>query len=311
MKHIPLHIETPLIESIPILRRTGRSVFLKMECIQPAASFKIRGIGRLCQHFVNQGTTHLISSSGGNAGYAVAYAGRNLGVAVTVIVPKTTPELVRDKIASEGATVHVHGSVWDESHAYALELCNTVAGAYIPPFDHPTIWEGHATLIDELAHQCPKPGAMVLSVGGGGLFCGVVEGLKKHHWHDVPVIAVETEGAASFARSIEAGELVTLDSIDSIATTLGAKRVAAKALELADCHPVTPVTVTDEDALRACRLFADDHRLLVEPACGAALSTIYTMHSLLQSQHTLVVIVCGGIGITVEKLHEWEHAFGH
>jgi len=303
----PLHNVTPTIESLPMQHRTGKAVFLKMECYQPAASFKIRGIGRLCQEYVEQGVSHLISSSGGNAGYAVAFAGRRLGINVTVIVPDTTPGEVQRRIEAEGAAVVVHGSVWDEAHAYALDLCNEVHGAYIPPFDHPTLWKGHATIVDELVRQCPKPDTVVLAVGGGGLLCGIVEGLSNHGWDTVSVVAVETEGAASFAGAVTAGQLVTLQGIDSVATSLGAKRVAARALELSKRHTIIPLTVSDRAAVSACRQFADDHRTLVEPACGAALAAVYEKSDTLAWADSIVVIVCGGIGVSIGKLAEWEH----
>ncbi|MBN2687918.1 MAG: pyridoxal-phosphate dependent enzyme, partial [Deltaproteobacteria bacterium] len=100
MNNTFLHIPTPLIDSMPLRVLTGKTVLLKMECFQPAGSFKIRGIGYLCRDAVTSGITHLVSSSGGNAGYAVAFAGRRLGVSVTVFVPETTPESVRKRIES-------------------------------------------------------------------------------------------------------------------------------------------------------------------------------------------------------------------
>lgn len=306
MNNIPLHIQTPLIDSMPLHAHTGKTIYLKMECYQPAGSFKIRGIGCLCQNAVTSGIGHLVSSSGGNAGYAVAYAGRQLNVPVTVIVPETTPESVRKRIESEGATVQVHGKVWDEAHTYALAYCERINGAYIPPFDHPVIWQGHATLIDELVTQCSKPDAIILSVGGGGLLCGVVQGLHNNGWDNLPVIAVETEGAASLAASVSAGKLVTLDSIDSIATSLGAKRVATRAFEWTRQHPISTITVPDKNAVNASRAFADDHGVLVEPACGASLSLIYDQSDAVKEAKSIVVIVCGGIGVSIDTLSEWE-----
>ncbi len=306
MNDIPLHIQTPLIDSMPLHARTGKTIYLKMECYQPAGSFKIRGLGCLCQKAVTSGIGHLVSSSGGNAGYAVAYAGRQLNVPVTVIVPETTPEPVQKRIESEGATVQVHGKVWDEAHTYALTYCERINGAYIPPFDHPVIWEGHATLIDELVTQCSKPDAIILSVGGGGLLCGVVQGLHNNGWDNLPVMAVETEGAASLAASVSAGKLVALDSIDSIATSLGAKRVATKAFEWTRQHPISTITVSDKNAVNASRAFANDHRVLVEPACGASLSLIYDQSDAVKEAKSVVVIVCGGIGVSIKTLTEWE-----
>ena len=86
-----LHVRTPLIESLPLSTRTGKRILLKMENLQPAGSFKIRGIGLLCEQGKRDGIGHFVSSSGGNAGYAAAYAGKQLGIQTTVFVPETTP----------------------------------------------------------------------------------------------------------------------------------------------------------------------------------------------------------------------------
>ena len=301
-----LHVETPVFESLPMAEAAGRPVFLKMECFQSAGSFKIRGIGLLCKECVDGGTSHLVSSSGGNAGFAVAHAGRQLGVEVTVVVPETTPTDVCHRIEQEGAKLVVHGFVWDESHAFALQLSEKVNGAYISPFDHPTIWRGHATIVDELVDGGMKPDVIILSVGGGGLLCGIVEGLERHGWEDIPIVAVETEGAASLASSVSAGRLVTLDRISSVATSLGAKRVGAKAFEYAKTRPVAPVVVTDQAAVNACLRFSEDHRILVEPACGAALSVVYNPVDEIGTARSVLVIVCGGIGVNIEKLMKWK-----
>jgi len=300
-----LHVETPTFESLPMGEAAGRPVFLKMECFQPTGSFKIRGIGLLCKECVDAGTSHLVSSSGGNAGLAVAYAGRQLGVDVTVVVPKTTATDVCRRIEQEGGKIVVHGRVWDESHAFALQLSERVNAAYISPFDHPTIWRGHSTIVDELAEGGKKPDVIILSVGGGGLLCGILEGLERHRWEDIPVLAVETKGAASLESSVSQGRLVTLDRISSVATCLGARRVAARAFEYATTRPVSPVVVTDQAAINACLRFSKDHRVLVEPACGAALSVVYDPVGEIRTAQSVLVVVCGGIGVDIDRLLKW------
>ncbi|MFC1730723.1 pyridoxal-phosphate dependent enzyme [candidate division KSB1 bacterium] len=301
-----LYIQTPCFESTPLSNRINKPVLLKMECFQPAGSFKIRGIGLLCKEFKENGVDHFISSSGGNAGYSVAYAGKRLEAKVTVIVPETTPKDVCERINQEGAEVIVQGEVWDESHKYALKLANDLGAAYIHPFDHPTIWKGHSTIVDEMVQQCQRPpDAIILSVGGGGLLCGVVEGLQRNNWNEVQIIAVETDGTDSLSSSVKTGRLVTLDRIDSIATTLAAKQVAAQAFEYSQSYPITTYTVSDQEAVNACKMFSYDHRVLVEPACGASLSVVYNNSELINSLKTVIVIVCGGIGVSLEKLEEW------
>jgi L-serine/L-threonine ammonia-lyase len=300
-----LHLETPILENPSLNKRLNKRIFLKMDCFQPVGSFKIRGIGALCKQAVEEGKTQLISSSGGNAGYAAAYSGRQLGVKVTVVVPETTGETARARIAAEDAEVIVHGSVWDEADALARELVEKYDAAYIHPFDNPVVWSGHATMIDEVLQQCPKPDAVVVAVGGGGLMAGVVEGLQNNAWQDVHVLAVETEGAASLAASMQAGKLVSIDEITTIAKTLGARRVTPKAFEWTQKHPVQSVVVTDMDAVKACLNFADDLRVVVEPACGAALSLLYDNSRYLDNYDSVLMIVCGGAGVTVQQLLDW------
>ena len=115
----PMHIETPLIESRALSRAAGRTVWLKMDALQPSGSFKLRGIGHACQEYARRGARGFISSSGGNAGIAVAYAGRILGLAVRVVVPQTTTERAMGLIRQEGAEVIVHGASCPESNSEA------------------------------------------------------------------------------------------------------------------------------------------------------------------------------------------------
>ena len=303
----PLHHETPLFGSGPLSRELGVSVWLKMEALQPVGSFKLRGIGAACQESVEAGATRLLCSSGGNAGLAVAYCGAALAVPVDVFVPRTTPERMREAIRAMGGTVTEWGDSWDDAHAHALQLAGDFeSAAYIHPFDDARIWKGHSTLVGEAAAQLEAPpGAVVVSVGGGGLLVGVLEGLVAVGWGEVPVLAVETEGADSFAQSVAAGELVTLDRITSLATSLGARTPAPEALAWVARHEIRTCVVSDRAAVTACARFADDHRVLVEPACGAALSVVYDGVEGLEGVESVLVVVCGGAGVTRKLLLEW------
>jgi L-serine/L-threonine ammonia-lyase len=301
------HVVTPIWESRPLSAIAGKPVFLKMEAFQPSGSFKARGMGAVCRDYAQAGVSRVICASGGNAGYAVACAGRQLGLAVTIVVPEATAARSRELIQAEGAELVVHGAGWDEAHAHALELVAQGQGAYVHPFDDPRVWSGHAPMIQEIAEAGIRPGQLVVSVGGGGLLCGLAEGLHQQGWTDVPIVATETEGAASFARSLEAGRLVTLDKITSIATTLGARTVTPQALAWAGRHPISSWVMSDRAAVEACLRFADDHRVLVEPACGAALAAVYgPAEAVVNGPGPVVVIVCGGVGVNLAMLAKWQ-----
>ncbi len=305
MPAAPLHLDTPLFQTSADYSAANRPLWLKLDALQPAGSFKLRGVGRLCQHEVENGAKEIFCASGGNAGIAAAYAGRALGVPVTIVVPETTSEEVRRSIAATGAAVLVHGSVFDEANAHAVNLAAERKAAYVHPFDHPLLWEGHGTLIDEVVAKGAEFDCVIASVGGGGLLAGIVAGLKRNGLDDVPVIAVETAGAASFNASLKAGERVTLPAITSIATSLGARQVAQHVFDLPKHHPIESVTVSDAEAVAACLKFADAYRILVEPACGAALAVADTHPDLLARFKNPLIEVCGGIGVSLEKLKMW------
>jgi L-serine/L-threonine ammonia-lyase len=308
---LSLSLRTPLIFSSAFEKILKCKVWLKMECYQPTGSFKARGIGHLAQYEVHSGKKRLVASSGGNAGLAVAYAAHCLGVSASVVVPEATGVRARELMTAFNAEVLVHGASWQEAHEYAQTLLDADS-AYIHPFDHPLIWAGHARMVEEIAEDLSSvPSAFVLSVGGGGLLSGVCEGMARVGWNDIPILAIETEGAASFAAAREAGKLVMLDKITSVATTLGAKRVALSALEWTKKHPIENITVSDCHAVESCYRFLDDHRVLVEPACGAALSPLYDSHKFFSQCEQVVVIVCGGAGITLDALHNYRHQCGY
>jgi len=301
-----LHVRTPLLESRILSRRLERRVLLKMEAFQPVGSFKIRGLGLLCQKSAQSGARLLVCASGGNAGLAVAYAARRLGLPAHVVVPETTPPLARDRILSEGATVEEHGAVWDDAQTRATVVARQRKGVVIHPFDDPVIWSGHATLVREIVEDGERPHAVVVSVGGGGLLCGVLEGLHLAGLSGTAVHAVETVGAASLHAARDHGQVVELPAITSLATTLGARSVCQKAFEWIEAHPLTLRSVSDRQAVAACGRFLDEHRVLVEPACGAALAALETAPETFGKGDTIVVIVCGGAGVSRQLLQEWE-----
>ncbi|CAD7701767.1 unnamed protein product [Ostreobium quekettii] len=313
----PLYRETPLLLSDPLSRVVGRPVYLKMENMQPSGSFKSRGLGHFCEKARSRGCDHLVISSGGNAGQAVAHSGRVLGIRVTVVVPSTTPAFMIRRIEDEGADVVVHGDVWDEADALARELAGRHGREHVPPFDHPDIWEGHASMIDEIKHQLTgspegngvpsTPGAVVASVGGGGLLVGCCVGMQRAGWNDVPIVAVETEGAASFAAAVKSGRVVSVPEISSVAKSLGARRVSEECLVWRRRREILPFVMSDAQAVEACFRFAVDHRALVEPACGASLGAAYFRGDDLPGggEEPVVVVVCGGNMATPNLLRQW------
>ncbi|KAH9209877.1 tryptophan synthase beta subunit-like PLP-dependent enzyme [Leptodontidium sp. 2 PMI_412] len=312
-------IETPLARSKVLSNSAGCNVYLKLENLQPSGSFKSRGVGnfmraRLLSHEsaeksndealsnnVNENSAnktesiHFYSSSGGNAGLGCVHAAVMLGFPATIVVPFSTTPCMIEKLKS-----------WAEADEYLVGkvLPKATSGGehaiYVPPFDAQEIWDGNASMIEEVSSQlplaaefCPAGGntqkdgrsnstsplphldVVICSVGGGGLFCGIMQGLKKTGHNDTQVLAMETKGADSLSQAVEAKEAVTLPGITSIATSLGARKVCQKALEYGMEKSVACVVLSDAEAVHACQRFLDDERILVEPACGASLAPYY------------------------------------
>jgi L-serine/L-threonine ammonia-lyase len=298
---MPLHIPTPYIQSQLYSHRLGKRVWLKMEAAQPSGSFKLRRIGAVCEAQRAAGAQRFVSSSGGNAGIAVAYCARALGIPALVVVPESTSERARELIRQEGAELVVHGAAWADANDLARSLTGP-RDAFVHPFDDPLLWHGHASMIDEMAATGPKPGAVVVAVGGGGLLCGVLEGLHRNGWSDVPVIAAETVGAECYALSVAQGKPVELPAITSVATSLGAKRPCDGALAWTSRHAIHNVVVSDAEAVAAALAFLDAQRVLVEPACGAALAVLDRGHAVFEHVDDIAVIVCGGATVSVDQL---------
>lgn len=293
-----MHYKTPLL---PFLRpdlSVLPHTFVKMESYQPSGSFKLRGIGAACAEYARRGKKHFYCPSGGNAGLAAAYAGRELGVPTTVVVPESSSAATINRIKAFEARVVQHGVDWNASDEWTLNaVANDPEGVLIHAFDDPLIWTGHATMIDECIADGIRPDLVVLSVGGGGLLLGVLEGLARNGLSECKVITAETPGTCSFHRSAETGQHVTLETIEGKATSLGARRVADKAFEVLREWDLTTVLVDEHDAIEACHRFLRTHRIAVEVACGVALAIPQVRPELLEGYQQVVVIGCGGVSV--------------
>ena len=272
---------------------------------------------------------HFFISSGGNAGLAAVLAAQTLGHPCSVVVPTSCKPYMIAKLKVAGAhEVVQHGASWREADAHLKEVVmkkaheqSGVKGVYVPPFDGEDIWDGAATMVEEWEKQLgvlegkEKAAAdvVICSVGGGGLFSGLCQGIEASS-SKTQIIAVETKGADSLNQSVKAKYLVTLPGITSIATSLGATQVCSTALAYALEDNVSSIVVTDKEAVSACLMFAEEERMLVEPACGASLAVIYgdmlkRVVEDVREDMKVIVVVCGGSTVGLEMLMKFKGEF--
>ncbi|CCK70276.1 serine/threonine dehydratase family protein KNAG_0D05380 [Huiozyma naganishii CBS 8797] len=321
-----LYNKTPLLPK-NLSGGDGPTFLFKYENMQPGGSFKIRGVSHLIEKRVEQIKSegkkppHVFSSSGGNAGLAAATACHILSIPCTVVVPTLTKPRMVEKIRKANAEVIVKGSNWKEADDYlrgtVIASNNAVQPIYVNPFDDPLLWEGHSTMIDEILNALNQENikldavkGIVCSVGGGGLFNGIVHGLENHQLAcTIPVVAVETKGCDVLGLSLAAEKPVRLNKIDSIATSLGSSYVSCQAFDNAVKFKSRSVVLHDSDVLNTCYRYLDDFNAIVEPACGATIHTAYHYKILekalgqkLTPSDIIIIIVCGGSCVTIQDL---------
>ena len=264
-------------------------VWLKLEHLQAAGSFKARGMyNRLLANRIP--AAGVIVASGGNAGIATAAAARALGVRCEVFVPTVSSPAKQQKLRELGADVVVTGAVYAE----ALEAClarQQQTGALLThAYDQPEVVAGAGTIAMEIEEQGGRvPDAVLVSVGGGGLIAGIAAWFEQRS----RVIALEPELAPTLYRARVAGEPQDVAVSGIAADSLGARRIGAIAWDIAARHVAGAVLLPD-DAIRAAQLALwKEFKLAVEPAAALGLAALQTRAYVPRKGETVALIVCG------------------
>ncbi|CCG23639.1 Cha1 protein [Candida orthopsilosis Co 90-125] len=317
-------VKTSFVEATNQLDNPPCRIFFKNELEQPSGSFKLRGIGYLVATRIQEakelGKNKIIvfSSSGGNAGLAAAFAARYYDVKCTVVLPEATKRGVVEKLGGLGAKTILHGAHWGEADAYLRDVViksikDDEYAVYCHPFDDPVVWKGHSQIINEILEEqqllnFDKVKGVVCSVGGGGLYNGIVEGVRPY---GIPVLAMETAQAPTFNETIKADKIIHLKTVKTIASSLGSPYLAANSFENYKTHPTYLGLVDDLDAVQGTIDLYDRFNYIVEPACGASVATVFRKKDLLlkfgnlKPDDIVIIIVCGGAGINEEIMESY------
>lgn len=292
---------TPLLTSRLLGERTGFEVRLKAEMFQRGGSYKIRGpLNKLPQLSEEHKRRGVICSSAGNHAQGVALAAAIYGVrAVVVMAENATPSKIAATRAY-GAEVVLHGSIWDEANAKMLELAERDGMTVIHPFDDIQLITGQGTLGLEIFDDYPQADVVVVPIGGGGLISGVSTALKGRN-PKIRVIGVESSDGPAMQRSIEAGRVVTLDSIDTIIDGLRVKRVGENNFRIVRDYVDEIVTLPDTEIFDAMLWTMSHCKLLVEGAAAAPVAAL--LHGLIKAPAgSKVVCVLSGGNVNLDQL---------
>jgi threonine dehydratase len=292
---------TPLRPSTALSERLKTNVYVKLEMFQKTGSFKVRGaFNKALTLTPEERARGIVAVSGGNHAQAVAYVARALDLHSLVLMPEATPRNYVEATRGYGAEVKfasTAAAAFSEVAEYERE-----GWVYVHPFDDPLVMAGQGTVGLEILEDVPQVTDIILSIGGGGFMSGVATAVKSLK-PAVRIWGVETEGAACMAQSLAAGKVVTLESITSIARTLGAPAPSERTLALAKQYLERVTLVPDSEAASALLFLLERLKVLTEPAASCTLAAADRLRSNFNRERHVVLVLCGG-NCSVEDLRQ-------
>jgi threonine dehydratase len=296
MRIAPYIKRTPTLVDRVLSNRFKTNVYLKHEMLQNTGAFKVRGaFNRILNLTGAEKKAGIVAVSAGNHAQAVAFAAKSLGMTALILMPESTPQNYVEQTCEYGAKVEMLPS-FSEALVRA-EQYRGLGLTFIHPFDDPDIVFGQGTIGLEIFEDVPNVTDLIVSIGGGGLIGGVAMAIKALK-PDVNIWGVETKGAESMAASLEAGRVVELSKITSIARTLGAPKVGEFNFSLAKKYLSSVTIVSDEEAVKELFFLLDNSKVLTEPAASCTLAAAERIKENFGPSSHVVLILCGGnIGI--------------
>jgi len=284
-------LETKLVYSDYFSEQTGAKVYFKPENMQFTGAYKLRGayykISTLTPEERERG---IISASAGNHAQGVAYAAKLMGAKAVIVMPTTTPLIKVNRTKGYGAEVILHGDVYDDACAYALELAEEKGYTFIHPFNDETVATGQGTIAMEIIKELPTVDYILVPIGGGGLCCGVST-LAKMLNPKIKVIGVEPAGAACMKASLAAGHVVTLPKVTTIADGTAVKTPGDVVFPYIQENVDDIITVEDDDLIAAFLDMMENHKMIVE---NSGLLTVAALKQMDIRGKKVVSILSGG-----------------
>jgi threonine dehydratase len=288
-------VESPLEFAPNLSARTGNTMLLKREDMQPVFSFKLRGAyNKMAQLTPEQLKRGVIAASAGNHAQGVALSAQKLGCKAVIVMPATTPQIKIDAVKSRGAKVVLHGDSYSDACAHALELEKQEGMTFVHPYDDPDVIAGQGTIAMEILRQHTRPiHAIFCAIGGGGLISGVAAYVKELR-PDIRIIGVQPVDSDAMDRSLKAKKRVTLEHVGLFADGVAVKQVGQETFRL--CRKlVDEIVLVDTDATcAAIKDVFEDTRSILEPAGALAIAgaKLYAAREKLKGE-TLVAVACG------------------
>ena len=282
---------TSLVYSPAFSKATGNQIYIKPENMQVTGAYKIRGAYYKSSTLSDEEKARgLVTASAGNHAQGVAYAAQAAGVSATIVMPTTTPLVKVNNTKDYGAKVVLHGETFDDAAELAAKLSEEEGLTYVHPFNDPAIATGQGTISYEIFQDLPDVDVILVPIGGGGLATGVST-LAKLLNPNVTVIGVEPSGAASMKASLDAGHVVTLDRVETIADGVAVKTPGDQIFPYIRKNIDDIITIPDDELVDAFLDMMEKHKMIVE---NAGLLPIAALSHLKCRGKNVVPVLSGG-----------------
>lgn len=280
----------------------GNRVCLKREDRQPVFSYKIRGAYNMMATLsAEQKRAGVMAASAGNHAQGVALAAQSLNIAATIVMPKTTPDIKINSVRRLQADVILHGNNYDDAKDHALRMASVQRLAYIPPYDHPFIIAGQATVGVELLQQHAGPDIVFVPVGGGGLIAGMAVHVKSIN-PSIRIIGVESDEAACLYQAMLTGERVELERVGIFADGAAVKQAGAENFRI--CRELVDevLLVNVDEICAAVKDIFEDARAIPEPAGALAVAGLkqYVTREKVTAKELIAVV--SGANVNFDRL---------
>jgi len=284
-------VNTPMLLSRTLSEIIGAEVWLKFENLQFTAAYKERGaLNKLLQLSEEERGRGVIAASAGNHSQAVAYHARRLGIPATIVMPSPTPSVKVSQTEGHGASVLLHGDMFDDAYAKARELALEKGYVFVHPFDDPAIIAGAGTVGLEMIETVPGLDMIVVPIGGGGLMSGVAIAARSVK-PDIELIGVEAELYPSMKCAIEGCRLPL--GGDTLAEGIAVKQPGELTSRIIGDLVDEVVLVSERDIERAVALLVGIEKTVVEGAGAAGLAAMLADPSRYKGK-TVATLLCGG-----------------
>jgi threonine dehydratase len=281
--HTPVHLDTDTS------RVAGQPVWLKLENLQQTGSFKYRGASLFIRALPKD--VQVVAPSAGNHAQAVAAAATQWGHHATVVLPESVSATKRVACERYGAKVVLAGTTSDDRQRAAAQIAAELGAVIVPPFDHPTIIAGQATVGCEILEDVPDVATIVVPVGGGGLAAGVCAAVRLTR-PEVRVVGVELVTNPKLGRALAAGRPVQTDEVSALASALVATSVGVVPFPYLRQWLDEVVVVDDSGVREAMDHLVNRCKVVAEPSGAAALAAVRM--GLIKLHGPVCVIISGG-----------------